>query len=505
MGEDKHYILELKNITKRFPGIVALNQVNLQLEAGKVHVLLGENGAGKSTLIKVMTGAYIPEEGEIFVEGKKVVIDSTLKAQELGIGAVYQEFNLMPHLTVAENIFMGKEPIKNKLLQTKDVSKMIRDSKYYLSMLGAKIDPSVLVGTLGVAMQQMVEISKAIAAHSKILILDEPTAVLTDEEIKKLMQVIKTLKEQKVAVVYISHRLEEIQEIGDTITVLRDGNYVDTLSVDRDSFDVDHLIHLMIGRSLDNQYPKAKVAIGSELLRVEHLYKKGKAEDISFTLHKGEILGLAGLVGAGRTETAKLIFGADRLQKGRIFIEGKEVIINSPLEGIKHKIGLAPEDRKTEGLLQGMSVTDNMIVTCFEKIQRRGVRRKSLADSFVNGLIHDLSIATPTNQQIVKYLSGGNQQKVVLAKWIASNSKILILDEPTRGIDVGAKVEVYELMGKLVEKGYGILMISSELPEILAMSDRVLVMYEHKLQGELTREEATQEKILTLASGGTIK
>lgn len=504
MREDKQYILELKNITKRFPGIVALNRVNLKLEAGKVHVLLGENGAGKSTLIKVMTGAYIPEEGEIFVNGKKVVIDCTLKAQELGIGAVYQEFNLMPHLTVAENIFMGKEPIKNKLLQTKDVPKMIRDSKHYLSMLGAKIDPAVPVKSLGVAMQQMVEISKALAAHSKILILDEPTAVLTEEEIKKLMQVIKRLTEQKVAIVYISHRLEEIQEIGDTITVLRDGNYVDTLSVDRDNFDVNHLIHLMIGRSLNNQYPKEKVTIGSELLRVEHLYKKGKAEDISFTLYKGEILGLAGLVGAGRTETAKLIFGADRLEHGKIFIEGKEVVINSPLEAIKNNIGLAPEDRKTEGLLQGMTVTDNMIVTCFEKIKRHGIRRKSLTDSFVNGLIHDLSIATPSNQQIVKYLSGGNQQKVVLAKWIASNSKILILDEPTRGIDVGAKVEVYELMGELVKKGYGILMISSELPEILAMSDRILVMYEHKLQGELTRKEATQEKILTLASGGTM-
>jgi len=502
--QKSEFVLELKGITKRFPGVVALDNVHLQLRPGEVHVLLGENGAGKSTLIKVITGAYIPEEGSIFVDGKEVVINGPIASQHLGIGAVYQEFNLMPHLTVAENIFMGKEPIKIKGIGMTNKSFMLSESKKYLEMVGAKIDPNCMVGTLGVATQQIVEIAKALASDARILILDEPSAVLTNTEIDKLFEVVELLKAQNVAVIYISHRLEEIRRIGDRITVLRDGTYVETVDVNRDSFDKDFLIKLMVGRSIENQFPKAQVELGDELLRVENLCSKGKIENISFTLHKGEILGLAGLVGAGRTETAKIIFGADKKDSGKIFIDGKEVSINSPTDAINNNIGLAPEDRKTEGLVQGMSITNNVIVTCFNKVKKFGCKSNILCNQLVGGLIKDLRVVTPSASQEVKNLSGGNQQKVVLAKWIASDSKVVILDEPTRGIDVGAKVEVYQLMSQLVEKGYGILMISSELPELLAMSDRIMVMCEGKMQGELTREEATQEKILTLASGGTI-
>ncbi|RPF48771.1 monosaccharide ABC transporter ATP-binding protein (CUT2 family) [Hydrogenoanaerobacterium saccharovorans] len=498
------YVLELKNITKRFPGVLALDNVQLQLRAGEVHVLLGENGAGKSTLIKVITGAYLLDEGQVYLDGEPVTIKSPLDSQAMGIGVVYQEFNLMPHLTVAENIFMGKEPMKMKKMGLLDKSTMEKESKKYLEMVGASLDPNTKVGTCGVAVQQLVEIAKALAANARILILDEPTAVLTNEEITKLFEVVQRLKKQNVAVIYISHRLEEIREIGDRITVLRDGTYVETVDVDQASFDKDYLIRLMVGRSIDNQFPKAQVSIGSELLRVEHLHSKGKVEDVSFTLHAGEILGVAGLVGAGRTETAKIIFGADSDATGDIYVEGKKVSIKSPLDAIRNKIGFAPEDRKTEGLMQGMSITDNVIATCFQKVRKAGVRSTSMCNRLVQGLVKDLRIVTPEITQQVRKLSGGNQQKVVLAKWIASDSKIVILDEPTRGIDVGAKVEVYQLMSELVEKGYGIIMISSELPELLAMSDRILVMYEHKLQGELQRREATQEKILKLASGGVL-
>ncbi len=496
------YVFELKNITKRFPGVLALDNVQLQLKSGEVHVLLGENGAGKSTLIKVMTGAYIPEEGEILVDGQKVDIKGPLDSQKHGIGAVYQEFNLMPNLTVYENIFMGKEHLKAARLL--DRKYMIEESKKYLAMVGSEIDPELKISACGVAVQQLVEIAKALSSNARILILDEPSAVLTNKEIDKLFEVIENLKKQNVAVVYISHRLEEIRQIGDRITILRDGTYVETLDVDRENFDKDVLIKLMVGRDITNQFPKAKVTLGKEMLRVENLRSPKKVDNVSFSIRSGEILGLAGLVGAGRTETAKIIFGADNDAKGDIYIEGEKVKIHSPLDAIRLGISLAPEDRKVEGLMQGLSIEDNIITTCYEKISNFFVKSEKKSKKLVSKMVSDLKVRTPSIEQKVCFLSGGNQQKVVLAKWIAADSKVIILDEPTRGIDVGAKVEVYQLMSGLVQQGYAILMISSELPELLAISDRIIVMHEHKITGELAQEEATQEKILTLASGGTL-
>ena len=499
---NSEFVLELENIVKRFPGVLALNDVQLQLKAGEVHVLLGENGAGKSTLIKVMTGAYIPEEGNIKIDGKKASIKSPIDAQQYGIGAVYQEFNLMPNLTIAENIFMGKEKLGS--LGVLDKKTMISESKKYLAMVGADLDPERKVGTCGVALQQMIEIAKALSSNARILILDEPSAALTNNEIERLFEIIENLKQQGVAIVYISHRLEEIRRIGDRITVLRDGTYVDTVNVDREVFDKEHLIKLMVGREITNQFPKETVEFGEEVLRVENLNSPGKVTDVSFSVRKGEILGIAGLVGAGRTETAKIIFGADNDAKGKIFINGKPVKHNSPMDAIKNGVALAPEDRKVEGLLQGLSITDNITITCFEKICNSFVKNDSKARKLVADVCTTLKVRTPSYEQKVNFLSGGNQQKVVLAKWLASDCKIMILDEPTRGIDVGAKVEVYQLMSEMVKQGIGIIMISSELPELLAISDRILVMHESKIQGELSREEATQEKILTLASGGAV-
>ena len=504
MSNKQEYVLELKNIVKRFPGVLALDKVKLQLVEGEVHVLLGENGAGKSTLIKVMTGAFTPDEGEMFMDGKKVKFHGPIHASKLGIGAVYQEFNLIPHLTIAENIYLGKEPLKTKFLGVKDMKCMVAESQKYLDMVGAKLDPKKTVDTCSVAEQQLVEIAKALASNAKVLILDEPSATLTNEEISKLFEVIRKLQKENVTMVYISHRLEEIQEIGDRVTVLRDGQYVETVDVEKGHLDTDYLIKLMVGRDLDNKFPKTKVEFGDEILRVEHLSREGVIDDINFNVRRGEILGIAGLVGAGRTEVARVIFGADKKTSGDIYIEGKLTKIKTPKDAIANKvgIGLAPEDRKTQGLVQLMSISDNVIMPCEDKVSKFGVFDRKEVKELLDRLIKSLKIKTPSAGQLVENLSGGNQQKVVLAKWIASGAEIMILDEPTRGIDVGAKVEVYQLMNKLVESGAGIIMISSELPELLAMSDRIVVMCEGKITGELSREEADQEKILKLAAGG---
>jgi ribose transport system ATP-binding protein len=501
---NNEYILELKNIVKRFPGVLALNNVQLQLKKGEVHVLLGENGAGKSTLIKVMTGAYIPEEGEMLLEGNKVEFEGPIHASKLGIGAVYQEFNLVPHLTIAENVYLGKEIYKAKAINMKDMEKMVKESQKYLDMVGAKLNPRKTIATCGVAEQQLVEIAKALASNAKVLILDEPSATLTNEEVEKLFEVIEDLKKKGVTLVYISHRLEEIQRIGDRVTVLRDGTYVETVDIDRENMDKDYLIKLMVGRELKNQFPKHEAKLGEELLKVDNLTRKGVIEDINLTLRRGEILGISGLVGAGRTEIARAIFGADKRDSGDIYICGERVNINSAKDAITHPIGigLVPEDRKGQGILQLMSVSDNIIMASESKVSKFGVFNKECIKRTVDELIKKLRVKTPTPKQLVGNLSGGNQQKVVLAKWMASGAEIIILDEPTRGIDVGAKVEVYQLMNELVESGVGIIMISSELPELIAMSDRIMVMSEGHMMGELSRDEVDQEKILKLASGG---
>ncbi|MBU9744625.1 sugar ABC transporter ATP-binding protein [Lachnospiraceae bacterium ASD3451] len=494
-------VLEMKNITKRFPGVLALDKVQLTLHRGEVHVLLGENGAGKSTLIKTITGAYIPDEGEIFLEGKPVRFDSPLHAQKLGISAVYQEFNLIPELDAAKNIFLGKELMVGKTIKLNS-REMYRKSEEYLETIGAKLNPRIPIKNLGVAAQQMVEIAKAIATDCKILILDEPTAVLTNQEIDRLFQVVETLTKRGVAIIFISHRLEEINRIGDRVTVMRDGAYVDTIQVEKGKLDTDYLVKLMVGREITNKFPKINVAIGEEILRVEHLNRKNVLKDINLTLHAGEILGIGGLVGAGRTEAVKAIFGADPIDSGEITVFGKKALIRQPKDAIRLGIGLAPEDRKVEGLNLGMSIKDNIIMASVDKISRCGVIGRRRRTSIPEELKDNLRIVTPSINQMVGNLSGGNQQKVVLAKWLASDSRIVIFDEPTRGIDVGAKVEVYQLMNQLISRGVGIIMISSELPELLAMSDRILVMHEGRITGELSHEEASQEKVLRLASGG---
>lgn len=496
-------ILEMTNITKRFPGVLALDKLNFNLKAGEVHVLLGENGAGKSTLIKTMTGAFIPDEGTIKIDGKEVNIAGPIHAQELGVGAVYQEFNLVPDLTVGENVFLGKEPLTG-ILKTLDRKTMYRRTSEALNKVGSDIDPRTKTSTLGVASQQMVEIAKALNAESKILILDEPSAVLTEKEITKLFEVIRVLTAAGVGIVYISHRLEELNEIADRVTIMRDGQYIDTIEVEKGKVDKEELIRLMVGRELNDLFPKYQVPIGEELLRVEALTQEDGIKNISFSLKKGEILGIGGLVGAGRSETAKAIFGADKIDSGKIFIEGKEILIKSPKDAIKAGIGLAPEDRKIEGLIQILEIDNNINLAnmddiCVgEYISNKQMKSKSQA------LSDKLNIVTPSLRQTVNNLSGGNQQKVVLAKWLATKAKIIILDEPTRGIDVGAKVEVYKLMNELVKEGAGIIMISSELPELLAMSDRILVMHEGEITGELKASEATQEKVLSFAAGGGI-
>lgn len=495
-------LLEMNNITKRFPGVIALDNVGLQIRKGEVHVLLGENGAGKSTLMKVLSGAYTPDEGTIIFDGEEVKIDGPSHAQQLGISIVYQELNLISELDAGRNIFLGKEPQKGTIVKRIDDRTLYEESRRALEMVGADIDPKVPIRRFGVATQQMIEIAKAITKKAKILVLDEPSAVLTHEEINKLFSIIRTLTAQGVAVVYISHRLEEINEIGDRITVMRDGKSVKTLEVEKGNLDTDYLIQLMVGRELEDKFPKVQAKRGKELLRIEGLTRSGIFEDITFSLYEGEVLGISGLVGAGRTEVAKAIFGDDPVDQGRIYIEGSQVQIRSPKDAIERGIGLAPEDRKVEGLIQILSVQQNISMSSIERVSRGGVISLASLRKVAEGFVNSLRIVTPHVYQQVVNLSGGNQQKVVLAKWLASRSRIIILDEPTRGIDVGAKVEVYNLINRLVKHGVGVLMISSELPEIIAMSDRILVMREGRVTVELTREEATQEKVISYAAGG---
>jgi ribose transport system ATP-binding protein len=501
-SKTKDKILEMQNITKRFPGVRALNKVNFELRKGEVHVLLGENGAGKSTLIKILTGANTPDEGTLIIEGKKTVIKNPIHAEALGISAVYQEFNLIPFLDAGQNIFLGKEITKGILIKSLNKREMYRKSAEVLETLGAKINCRIPVNKLGVASQQMIEIAKALSTNAKILILDEPSAVLTEEEIERLFAVIKILTARGVAIIYISHRLEEIAKIGNRVTVLRDGEYIKTVNVENGKIDIDNLIQLMVGRKLDEQFPKETVTPGAELLKVVNLNRQGVLHNVNLNLRAGEILGLAGLVGAGRTEVARAIFGADRIDSGEVLIDGKPVKINSPFSAIAARIGLAPENRKTEGLVQLLPIDSNINLASMNRVCTNGVINKSRMNYISSKLVTNLRVITPSLKQKVMNLSGGNQQKVVLAKWLASESKVIILDEPTRGIDVGAKVEVYQLMNELVKQGVGIIMISSELPELLAMSDRIMVMHEGKITGELSRKDASQEKILRLAAGG---
>ncbi|KGE19309.1 sugar ABC transporter ATP-binding protein [Paenibacillus wynnii] len=492
-------LLEMKSISKSFPGVKVLNQVDFTLKGGEIHALMGENGAGKSTLMKILGGIYIKDSGSIFVNESAVDIVSPSMAQSLGIVIIHQELNLVPHLTVMENIFLGREFTygKTKLINWR---LMRQQAQQYLSQLGLSIDPGTIVNELSVGQQQMVEIAKALSMNTQILVLDEPTAALTDREIDALFLVIDSLKQKGVGMIYISHRMEEVFRICDQVTVMRDGHYIGTETIAQTT--MDQLVKMMVGREIKDRFPKVAIPLGEERLTVKGLSQKGKLHNISLSVKAGEIVGLAGLMGAGRTELAKALFGVTSVDHGSISINGKPVSIKKPIDAIQVGIALITEDRKDEGLLLPLSVSDNLALPNLDLLSSFGFMDRTKERELSESMIKKLLIKTPNSEQKVGSLSGGNQQKVVIGKWLATSPQVLILDEPTRGVDIGAKKEIYDLMNVLASQGVAILMISSELPEVLGMSDRILVMHEGKISGEFTREEATQENIMLCATGG---
>lgn len=494
MKEIGKTVLEVKHATKRFPGVTALDDVSFDLRAGEVHILVGENGAGKSTLAKIILGAHIPEEGEIYLHGEKQDFKSSKDALEKGISSVYQEFNLVPYLNVAQNIFFAREYNSN-IPGIVDSKKMHKEAKELLLSLGVDyIDTKRRVKYLSVAEQQMVEIAKALSTDPKIIIFDEPTAALSEREVKAFFEKIHQLKKAGIAIVYVSHRLYEFEQIGDRMTVLRDGKYIGTENVGEISDD--DLVKMMVGRDISQVYVRTPNDHTEEVLRTEGLSNRNKTvKNANIRVNKGEIVGLAGLVGAGRTELANMIFGIDKPASGKVFIHGEEVIPNSPHQMRKKGIGLLPEDRKKQGLATRHSIAWNVLtVSLRDYFPKFFVSDKKLAD-ISNQFIKDYNIKTSGSDKVVKFLSGGNQQKVVVAKWLSADSDIIIFDEPTRGIDVGAKMEIYALMDALALQGKAIIMISSELPEVIGLSDRLYVMYEGDIVGEYVNDELTIEEI----------
>jgi ribose transport system ATP-binding protein len=490
-------VLELRGISKRFPGVVALDTVQFDLRAGEVHVLVGENGAGKSTLVKIFSGIYQPDEGEILLDGKRVVLPDPHTAQAMGISTVHQELNLVPHLDVGQNMYLGREPLRGAGVV--DWPALYRGASVQLAALGMSFDPHTKVRRLGVAMQQITEIAKALVAEARVFILDEPTAAITAEEANQLFRIVARLRDQGAAIIFISHHLEDATRIGDRVTVLRDGKYVATLAMAETT--PRDLIRLMVGRELTQQFPSRPHNPGPVALQVTNLSRKGVLEDISFEVRRGEVVGLAGLVGAGRTEVARAIFGIDCHDSGQIEIHGRAVRIASPRQAIRNRLALLPEDRKQQGLVLPLSVADNIAMAAPERLPSPpGLVPPARRIRVANRFIQALRIRTPGSSQKVVNLSGGNQQKVVLAKWLLTEADIFFFDEPTRGIDVGAKVEVYRLMNELLQRGAAIVMISSELPEVLGMSDRILVMRQGRIVAELEARAATQEGIMTYAA-----
>ena len=489
-------LLSMEGISKAFPGVQALTNVKLHVNAGEVLGLVGENGAGKSTLMKILTGIYTKDEGEVYFAGNKITITNPKEAQDLGISMIHQELNLMGDLTVAQNILIGREPkIFNFLLKEKSLNKQV---KKLFEELNIYLDPEIVVSNLTVAKQQMVEIAKALSFHAKVLIMDEPTAALTDTEIGTLFTLIRHLKKNGVGIIYISHRMEELKNISDRITILRDGAYIKTL--DTDKTDMREVISLMVGREIYTEFPTEQKAHNEEtILEVKNL-TNNDVKNISFKLKKGEILGFSGLVGAGRTEVARAIFGAEPIHEGEILIKGKKVTIKQPSDAVEHGIGYLSEDRKQFGLMVEMDVKQNIMISTLKKYTKFLFIQKNKLRDISEAYKERLDIKTPSIDQKTNYLSGGNQQKVVIAKWLVKDSDILIFDEPTRGIDVGAKNEIYNLLDQLVLEGKSIIMISSELPEILRMSHKIIVMCEGRITGKLSCEEATQEKIMDYAT-----
>ena len=489
---EKDYILSLKGITKVFPGVKALDDVTIHVERGTIHGLVGENGAGKSTLIKVLAGIYQPEQGEVVLEGKVQKFPTPIAARRAGISVVHQEIKLSETLSVAENMFLGNIMMKGKLV---DWAGMRKRAQEIVEDLGMDIDINAQVSSLTVAKKQIVEIMHAINNNAQVLIMDEPSAVLTDRELEVMFRIVKQLREKGITIIYISHRLDEVFDLCDNVSVLRDGQHIDTLPIHE--ITRQGLINMMVGREMGQEYPKEKGNIGSTILEVKNL-NCGLLKDISFEVKAGEVFGISGLVGAGRTELARAILGIDKIESGEVFVRGKKVKYHTFADAIRDGLGLIPEDRKLQGLVQMMTVKRNTTLVNLKGVIKGGVIRKALEDKYSQEYCKKLRVVTPSMETQVMNLSGGNQQKVVIAKWLFKGSEILFLDEPTRGIDVGAKAEIYRLINQMVKEGKTVIMISSEMPEILGMCDRIMVLHEGKKMGELMAEEATQEKIMAL-------
>lgn len=489
-------IVRMEHISKSFPGVQALNDVSFSLNSGEVMALLGENGAGKSTLMKVLSGIYERDEGDIYLFGEKMTSYSQKIAREKGIAIIHQELNMCQHLTVAENMFLMREPVKYGMV---DQKKMNKEAEKILSTLGVDISPTALTGSLAVSKQQMVEIAKALSMNAKVLIMDEPTSALTSKEIDDLFNIIRDLKAKGCGIVYISHRLEELKHIVDHVTIMRDGRFIERANFS--DISMDDIISSMVGREIKEKYPHIETPVGKVVLEVKHLNAGRSVRDVSFSVREGEIVGIAGLMGAGRTETTRAIFGADPKESGEIILDGTPVKINSPRDAIKVGIVLAPEDRKKDGLCTKLPVKDNISLPNLDLLSNKiGRVFKNKEEEMSNKSVKNLNIKLPSIETNAQNLSGGNQQKVVVGKWLARNARIVIFDEPTRGIDVAAKVEIYNLMNRLKEEGIGTLFVSSEMPEVLGVADRIIVMCDGRVTGELTRAEATQEKILKLAT-----
>ena len=491
-------MIQMNGISKSFSGNQVLNEVSFELANGEIHALMGENGAGKSTLMKILSGIHHKDSGHIRVDGEEHTFKTIKDSERCGIHVIHQELNILPDLSVAENLFLGKELTYGFGIMKR--AEMRRQAHDLLCKLGLDIDPKTRAGDLSVGKQQLVEIAKAIASDAKYIVMDEPTAALTDREIQTLFETVRELKNKGISFVYISHRMEEIFAICDRITILRDGQYAGVRDIPKTSFD--EIVAMMVGRELGERFPERQHCIGDTKLSVDNLCANHVFENVSCELRKGEVLVLAGLMGAGRTEVAQTLFGARKANSGSIAIDGQAVKIHNPIQAMQHKIGFVTEDRKTEGLLLDFSIQDNIMLTNFDKTCRMGITQPTSENQFVQKFIDQLAIRTTNAHLPVKSLSGGNQQKVVLAKWLGTEPDILILDEPTRGVDIGAKKEIYTIINQLAEAGVAILMISSELPEVIGMADRVLVMHEGRITGEVNKSNMTQENIMHYATGG---
>ena len=490
-------ILKLSHIEKTFPGVHALKDVSLEVRRGEVLALIGENGAGKSTLIKAITGAHAPDSGTIEFDGKEYARMTPGESVGLGIGAIYQEFTLSPSLSVAENVYMGQRVNPGKFVDFKKMNQMTAD---IIQRLGVKINPKALVRSLSVGYKQLVEIAKALARNAKLLIMDEPTAPLTDDEVTQLFRIIADLKAQGITIIYISHRLDELFQVSDRVAIMRDGEMITTKNINE--IDKPMLIQYMVGRQLKESFPERNKKYGDVVLEAKDFCGE-TVGPVSFSLRKGEILGFGGLVGAGRTELARALFGADHQVGGELYVKGKKVHFTSPMEAIEHGMGYVSEDRKNQGVLQNMGIDFNITLPIIKKISHLTIVDTGKEKQIVQKQVDDMHIKTPSLKQTTRNLSGGNQQKVVLGKWLASDAEILILDEPTRGIDVGSKQEIYQLINKLAEQGKAIIVISSEMEELLGLTDRMIVLYEGNYVTTLEKEDYTQERVLQYASGET--